>query len=239
LSQTREDLVAENRVIDEAARVKDLPLAAMRDFLAHYLFTGDDVFKKVADLSGGEKCRVALAQLTLKEPNFLVLDEPTNQLDIPSQEVLEGVLEEFLGTILFVSHDRYLIDALATQAWVLEGGHMRVYKGDYQEYLARRQAEEAARREEAEQARRAAQLRRHQKRPQARPSPEEGRTIQQVEEDIAELEGALERLGEELAQASVARNLDRVRALGVEYEQVQTELEELMAEWTALGEAGE
>jgi hypothetical protein len=114
---------------------------------------------------------------------------------------------------------------------------MRIYKGDYQEYLARRQQEEAARREEAEQARRAAQLRRQQQRTLARPSPEEERTLQQVEDDIADLEVTLEELGEALAQASVVGHLDRVRALGVEYEQVQTELEELMAEWTALGEA--
>ena len=81
-----------------------------RHYLAHYLFRGDDVFKQVADLSGGERGRLALAVLALGGANFLLLDEPTNHLDIPSQEVLQQVLEHFDGTIMLVSHDRYLVD---------------------------------------------------------------------------------------------------------------------------------
>jgi len=147
LAQTREDLDPAHTVVDEVTQVRDLPLGDMRNFLARYLFSGDDVFKRVGDLSGGEQVRVALAKLTLTEPNFLVLDEPTNQLDLASQEVMEEVLRDFLGTILFVAHDRYLIDALATQVWLIEDGTLRVYPGNYQEYLIQRQKEAALQRQ--------------------------------------------------------------------------------------------
>jgi ATP-binding cassette subfamily F protein 3 len=108
-------------ILDEILDVENLPLEKARGFLGRFLFTGDEVFKCIADLSGGERMRVALAKLTLARPNFLVLDEPTTHLDIASQEVLQEVILEFDGTILFVSHDRYLIEALATQVWAIEG----------------------------------------------------------------------------------------------------------------------
>ena len=93
---------------------------AARNLLARFLFTGDDVYKRVGDLSGGERSRVALAKLTLIDANFLLLDEPTNHLDLDAREALEDVLGEYNGTLLFVSHDRAFIDNLATQIWVLE-----------------------------------------------------------------------------------------------------------------------
>ena len=92
----------------------------IREYLGKYLFSGDDAFKKVSVLSGGERGRLALAKLALQDTNLLLLDEPTNHLDIPSQEVLEAVLDDYAGTILLVTHDRYLIDALGTQIWEVE-----------------------------------------------------------------------------------------------------------------------
>jgi ATP-binding cassette subfamily F protein 3 len=241
LAQTREDLNLQNTVMDEVMQVQELPIGQMRDLLARYLFTGDDVFKRIRDLSGGEQCRVALAKLTLTGPNFLVLDEPTNQLDIPSQEIMEEVLRDFIGTILFVSHDRYLIDALATQVWTLEEGRLRVYEGDYREYLARRQKErEDARAQEARQQEARRQAVRLQSGGQpGQPSRTGERSLHAVEEDISTLERALEELGNTLAQASTEGDLDRVHALGVEYHKLETDLERLLAEWTTLGEAGD
>jgi ATP-binding cassette subfamily F protein 3 len=236
-TQSREDLNPGNTIVDEIMGAQDMLVAEVRDLMARFLFTGDDVFKRIADLSGGEQCRVALAKLTLGSPNFLVLDEPTNQLDIPSQEIVEDVLREFIGTILFVSHDRYLIDALATQVWVLAQGQLRVYEGNYQEYLVRRQAEAAVRREQLEQERQAERARRRQEgeRQSARTEPERG--IEDVEDEIAELEQALRDLEHAMAQASTEQNLDRVRAFDVEYKKLQADLERLIAEWTILGEA--
>jgi ATP-binding cassette subfamily F protein 3 len=114
-------LDSKRTILDEILDVENLPLEKARGFLGRFLFSGDEVFKPIGDLSGGERMRVALAKLTLTKPNFLVLDEPTTHLDIASQEVLQEVLSEFDGTILFVSHDRYLIEALATQVWAIEG----------------------------------------------------------------------------------------------------------------------
>jgi len=114
-------LDSKRTILDEILDVENLPLEKARSFLGRFLFTGDEAFKGIGDLSGGERMRVALAKLTLARPNFLVLDEPTTHLDIASQEVLQEVLSEFDGTILFVSHDRYLIEALATQVWAIEG----------------------------------------------------------------------------------------------------------------------
>jgi ATP-binding cassette subfamily F protein 3 len=232
LAQTRQDLDPESTIVDEVSRAKELALGEMRDFLARYLFTGDDGFKKVGALSGGEQCRVALAKLTLSQPNFLVLDEPTNQLDIASQEIMEDVLDSFLGTVLFVSHDRYVIDALATEIWAIEDGRLRIYQGNYQEYVAQRLKEAAVLREEADRPRKVAQ------RPAARAVHQPERTVQDVEEDIAYMERMLRELEQGLAQANVDQDLDRARALGVEYDKIQTDLEQLMAEWVTLGEAG-
>jgi len=238
-AQEREDLDPEHTIVDEIMRVHDLTVPEIRDLMARFLFTGDDPFKRIGDLSGGEQCRVALAKLTLAEPNLLVLDEPTNQLDIPTQEIVEQVLREFIGTTLFVSHDRYLIDALATQVWAIQGSTLRIYEGNYQEFLSRRQAEEAARREQADREREAERQRRHRERMQQRTAKGDGRTIEELEAEIAELEQELQTLEQAMAQASTEGHLDRVYAFDVEYRRVHADLEQLIAEWVALGEASE
>ena len=128
-----------NTVLDELLRHKQMLLGPARNYLAQYLFRGDDVYKPVRALSGGERGRLALALLALEGANFLLLDEPSNHLDIPAQEVLQEVLEQFDGTILLVSHDRYLIDRLATQVWELRDGVLHVFPGTYAEMLAARE----------------------------------------------------------------------------------------------------
>lgn len=114
---------------------KRLSEADARYFLAQFLFRQDDVFKPVGGLSGGERARLALAILSLQGANFLVLDEPTNHLDINAQEVLEEALMQFTGTVLLVSHDRYLVNKLAQQIWRIEDGELKVYRGTYEEWL--------------------------------------------------------------------------------------------------------
>jgi ATP-binding cassette subfamily F protein 3 len=135
-SQAHETLNPENMVLDELLTVKNIGIGAARDHLARYLFDGDEVFKPIAALSGGERGRLSLAKLALHEANFLLLDEPTNHLDISAQEVLQEALQAYEGTVLLVTHDRYLVDQLATQIWVIEDGRLTVHKGDYQSYLA-------------------------------------------------------------------------------------------------------
>ncbi len=110
----------------------------IRNMLAAFLFTGDDVFKKIRDLSGGERGRVSLAKLMLSEANFLILDEPTNHLDIASKEILENALNRYTGTVLYVSHDRYFINQTATRIMDLTGNTLVNYIGNYDYYMEKK-----------------------------------------------------------------------------------------------------
>ncbi len=133
-AQAHEQLRPENRVIDEILSRFPIGEQQARQHLAQYLFRGHDVFGSVADLSGGERGRLALAILSLEGANLLLLDEPTNHLDIPSQEVLQDVLEAYDGTMLLVSHDRYLVSALATQIWEIADGELTITEGNWADY---------------------------------------------------------------------------------------------------------
>jgi ATP-binding cassette subfamily F protein 3 len=136
-AQQLDDLDERNEIIMELRRVAPSSATSgeLRSFLAKFLFLGDDVYKHVRDLSGGEKGRLALAKLIYSGVNVLVLDEPTNHLDIPSRESLEAALEAYEGTIITISHDRFFLDRVATQILALNGeGNVEHYNGDYTEY---------------------------------------------------------------------------------------------------------
>lgn len=140
-AQAHEQLNSRNSVIDELLAHKPMSEEDARNYLAAYLFRGEDVFKQISALSGGERGRLALSLLAADGANLLLLDEPTNHLDIPSQEILQAVLERFEGTIVLVSHDRYLVNRLANQIWQIEDGRLHVFKGDFEAYLRFREAE--------------------------------------------------------------------------------------------------
>jgi ATP-binding cassette subfamily F protein 3 len=140
-AQGHERLQPESSMLDELWRVSPKsPEVELRSLLGRFLFTGDDVFKKIKMLSGGERARVSLAQMLLLKGNLLVLDEPTNHLDIPTVEALEEVLGDYDGTLLFVSHDRSFIDAVANTIWMVENGTIKQFYGNYSEYMAKRAA---------------------------------------------------------------------------------------------------
>ncbi|MCC6453341.1 MAG: ABC-F family ATP-binding cassette domain-containing protein [Caldilineaceae bacterium] len=233
-AQTQERLNPDNTVLDELLRHKHMLLGPARNYLAQYLFRGEDVFKPVRMLSGGERGRLALAILALDGANFLLLDEPTNHLDIPAQEVLQQVLENFEGTILLVSHDRYLIDRLATQIWELRDGRLHVFPGTYAAYVAAREnADLAAKANAAEQR---AENRRVQ--PEDRQSKNE---LRRRERAAAEMEETVHRLEQELAQiehdlqsASHAQDLERIQQLSAAYSETQANLEQSMEAWAEL-----
>ena len=236
LAQAHEGLDTENTVLDEILEVHNLPLEKARSFLGRFLFSGDDVFKLVGDLSGGERSRLALAKLTLEGANFLLLDEPTNHLDIASQEILEEVLADFDGTILLVSHDRYLINALATQVWVIEDGELQVYDGNYSDYEEQRSrgAREQGGKGAKGQGGRGKEARG--KGQEARSRKQEAKA-KELEESIAALEAQLAAIGEELLAASAAQNVESLRELGLEYQGVDEELQQLLAQWAEAGVA--
>ena len=238
LAQGHENLHEDTTILDEILAVKNLPLDQARGFLGRFLFSGDDVFKPIANLSGGERGRVALAVLALQGANFLLLDEPTNQLDIQSQEMLEQVLDQFDGTILFVSHDRYFMDALATQIWVVDGGQVRAYAGNYSAYLEQAQAQKA-------QAERTLPARKRERRQQADLELQRAQKLARQREErrdeleaaIHQLETRLATLTQELEQASRNQRLADLYDLGRDYADVQEELQQRMEEWAAV--AGE
>jgi ATP-binding cassette, subfamily F, member 3 len=236
-AQAHEGLNPDNSVLDELLLVRNLPLTEARSYLALFLFTGEDVFRPVSTLSGGERGRLALAKLALDGANFLLMDEPTNHLDIPSQEILQSVMAEYDGTILLVSHDRYLIDELATQIWEIQPDKMTVFEGPYQEFLAAREAERQAARE-AKQAASDPSPQWHDS-GRGRPGHQmsdyaRSQRIAELEQQIHELEIHLVDLSGELGQASASGAVDRVRELGETYTDTEAQLNAALSEWEAL-----
>jgi ATP-binding cassette, subfamily F, member 3 len=234
-AQAHEGLDPAKIVIDEimAASPGMLPYQA-RDYLGKYLFSGDDVYKLVSMLSGGERGRLALAKLALQDTNLLLLDEPTNHLDITSQEVLQSVLDNYQGTILLVSHDRYLIDALATQIWEIGGETsevLRVFNGTYSQMKEERE-KEAARLAMQQAAVVVDSRAKDEKRSKNAMTKEERRKIaqlQELENTIAELEATLANLTSQL-ESPFVRPAEAAK-LGTEYERVQREMDEKLNEW--------
>jgi ATP-binding cassette subfamily F protein 3 len=213
-------------------------LSEARSFLARFLFTGDDVFKTIGELSGGERSRVALAKLVLQRANFLLLDEPTNHLDIPSQEVLEEVLDGFAGTILLVTHDRYLVDRLATQLWIIDPNEqeLQIFQGTWAEYVQNRngatQAEEVRETKEkwtTDQR----QLRRQEKRARREEEDRQERAAA-MESEIQHLEAQLEALQQEISAATEAQETMRLYELGTLYGELEGQLQEKVEAWGEL-----
>ncbi len=232
-AQSHEDLHPERTLVQEIDSVAPkMLLADIRNYLAKFLFTGEDVFKQVEVLSGGERGRLALAKLALSGANLLLLDEPTNHLDIPSQEILQEVLDQFQGTILLVSHDRYLIDALATQIWEIDEikGILRTFKGSYSQYHLLQEAERLA---EKEARGNNDVLKELPRKPVASAEDKRKRArLKEVETMIDRLEDDLAALGHRLENPPA--DTARVQKLGTEYVRVQKELEALMDEWGEL-----
>jgi len=209
----------------------DVPQA--RDHLARYLFTGDDVYKPVAALSGGERGRLALAMLALSGANLLLLDEPTNHLDLPSQETLQRVLTGFPGTILLVSHDRYLIDALASQVWAILPAQRTLHalRGGYSDYRAWLEAQQqVAKPTDARPAASAAD-RRARRRAQNAERKRQAR-LKAVEERIHALEAEMAEVATRLENPP--DDLDEVQRLGERYAALEAEVNELYRQWETM-----
>ena len=235
-AQAHEGLNPELTLMEEieAASQGMLP-ADIRNYLARYLFTGDDVFRTVGTLSGGERGRLALALLALTSANLLLLDEPTNHLDLPSQEVLQAVLAGFQGTILLVSHDRYLVDSLATQVWDAqpETGELRVFKGSYSDYQAANQMERlAAAQNVVEKGSSPSRWRDPEQRMAARAARRHAELKSALEVEISALEGKMAVISQQLEVPPA--DLAEVERLGEAYAELQQRLEERMAEWAEL-----
>jgi ATP-binding cassette subfamily F protein 3 len=235
-AQAHDQLDPSSTVIVEAQKHKRMSEGEARHFLVSFLFSNDDVFKPVSGLSGGERARLALAILSLQGANLLILDEPTNHLDIQTQEVLQDALENYDGTVLLVSHDRFLIDKLATQVWWIENERLRAYRGTYAEFVAWRSrtigfADAPVKSSNPKPS----NIQPSNKKTKDKPSKNEERKraerTAQLENQIAELESKLTLIGASMDGESDAK---RATQLGDEYAKIQRELDEAMKEWGRL-----
>ena len=210
---------------------------AARTYLGRFLFSNDDVFKRVESLSGGERSRLALSVLLLQQANLLILDEPTNHLDIQTRETLEGMLTGFDGTILFVSHDRFFIDRMATRIWAVEDGTVSSFLGNYTDYQRKLGRRSDAVTKEANATGPTVKDTEAQllvRRRSADVSAQVVKSLAQVERDVARLEGKLNELSDALTVAGIDSDSAAVARLGAEYERTQTELDAAYALWESL-----
>ncbi|RLD08224.1 MAG: hypothetical protein DRI65_02780 [Chloroflexota bacterium] len=235
-TQAHRDLEDKNTVLEEIERVGNFQSEnAARSYLGAYLFSGEDAYKKVSILSGGERGRLALAKLSLSDSNLLLLDEPTNHLDITSQETLQSVLLDYPGTVLLVSHDRYLINALATQIWEIDVNEesLIVFEGNYQAYQGNlvQEPEPEDPLPELEPLENYKDVKSAKNKALAADRKRSAR-LEEVEERIGLLEEQLITLWEKLANPPDDPAL--VASLGHDYREAENELEELMIEWEIL-----
>ena len=236
-------LHAEKTIFEEISDTyPTLTETQIRNMLAAFLFTGDDVFKVISSLSGGERGRVSLAKLMLSEANFLILDEPTNHLDIASKEILEEALNSYTGTVLYVSHDRYFINQTATRILDLTNQSVVNYIGDYDYYLEKKEeltekyaptAQEATEEAKEETPSEGKLTWQQQKEEQARKRKQENE-LKKVETRIEELETRDKEIDDTLVLPDVCTNVGRCAELSREKDKIQAELEELYEKWEEL-----
>ncbi|OUP50928.1 ABC transporter ATP-binding protein [Lachnoclostridium sp. An181] len=236
-------LHSEKNIFDEISDdYPDLTNTEIRNTLAAFLFTGDDVYKQIQDLSGGERGRVSLAKLMLSEANFLILDEPTNHLDIQSKEILEEALNHYSGTVLYVSHDRYFINQTATRILELSNHTFINYIGNYDYYLEKKDllnqlhAQESTRKEEMVPSASSNKLDwQAQKEAQAKERKRQN-DLKRTETTISELEERDSAIDQLMAQEDIYTDAGKCRELSEEKAEIQKKLEELYELWESLAE---
>ena len=236
--QTQSKLTPSNTVLDELWNdFKLTPEVEIRNRLGAFLFSGDDVKKSVGMLSGGEKARLLLAKLSMENNNFLILDEPTNHLDIDSKEVLENALIDFDGTLLFVSHDRYFINRVATHVLELSENGSTLYLGDYDYYVEKKSEVEMIQTEEAStsnQAKEASPVNDYQAQKESQKEVRKlMRQIENLEAEIEELESQSQAISEQMLETNDAGKLMELQA---ELDKISHRQEEAMLEWEELSE---
>ncbi|MEH7085122.1 ABC-F family ATP-binding cassette domain-containing protein [Neobacillus drentensis] len=242
--QEQAELTSNKRVLNELW--DDYPLKnekEIRTVLGNFLFSGDDVLKIVSTLSGGEKARLALAKLMLEKANVLILDEPTNHLDLDSKEVLENALIDYPGTILFVSHDRYFINRIATKVLELSRHGSTEYLGDYDYYVEKKlEQEELAALALADFQKGSAQTEAferntyQQDKESKKQERQRKRKLEEVEQRIEELEEQIQEFEQQLCDPDIFQNHEKVLEINLKNEKAKAELEQLMEAWAELAE---
>lgn len=235
--QAQDNLDTSKTIFDEISDAyPDLTNTKIRNTLAAFLFYGEDVFRPISSLSGGEKGRVSLAKLMLSHANFLILDEPTNHLDIHSKEILESAMNAYTGTILYVSHDRYFINKTATRILEISSNGLTSYPGNYQDYLAQKEKEKIAKQQTTEKTENVTTSKlswQQQKEEQAKQRKKENR-LKKVEEQITELEECQEELSSQMALPENSTDPAKLLELSNEQSKIASSLKKLYEEWETL-----
>lgn len=238
-SQEQERLHPKLTVLDEVRDTFNFGEKEARNILGMFLFQGDDVFKTVGMLSGGEKARLSLLCLFLEKPNFLILDEPTNHLDIPTREIMEDAIEAFGGTCLVVSHDRYFLDKVADRILELDHGKLTEYLGNYSYYKEKKQDLEAFEKdrngkEEEEEKEKEEKLRENEHQVKTEVSAADVSKLSHVEMEIGRLEATMK-----MYTVQMSMNPENYAELADEYEEAKKKLDKLYAKWDELAEKTE
>lgn len=240
--QEQHNLTDENTLFEEIANsYPNMTNTKIRNTLATFMFTGEDVFKRVSDLSGGEKGRLSLAKLMLSEANLIILDEPTNHLDMASKEILENAINNYTGTVLYVSHDRYFINQTASRILELTNTKLINYLGNYDYYEEKKEEltatfapkEEKAKAEKTTSSNKQDYLERKAEAARIRKLKND---ISKVEEKIKKYEDRLNELDEMVADPSVSTNSAKLNEIGKEQNEISDKLDKLMEEWEILSD---
>ena len=230
LNQGTWNLPDDKTVLEAFLEIRNIPIGDARDYMARFLFQGEDVFKRVASLSGGERTRLALARLLITYPNVLVLDEPTTHLDIASRESLEETLESYDGALLFVSHDRHFINLMAERVWSIEDGTVETFEGGFEEWMRVNrppEPEPVSKRARARHRRRERESRRQERSTKSEnqaPKVDQEAVIHRLEAEVSKIERQLE-------QASERQDVEAIARLGKRHARAQKSVEDAWAEW--------
>lgn len=243
-SQEHEELHNQWQVVDEIKHDFNFSEEKARNVLGSFLFRGDDVFKLVGDLSGGERARLALLKLFLQGNNFLILDEPTNHLDIPTREIVEQALREFGGTCFIISHDRYFLDQVSTRTLVLEDKGLTEYLGNYSYYKEKlKEREDLAALHEITIVQEKEVSSGQQKPELSRDEPKKKtntymveKQLNEVESEIARLEATMKMYEVQLSNPVVQQDAEEMTSLSVQLETTESELQVLYEKWESLSE---
>ncbi|MGM9981655.1 MAG: ATP-binding cassette domain-containing protein, partial [Limosilactobacillus sp.] len=238
--QEQQQLHPEKTVLDEVwDDHPEVPEKDIRSLLGSFLFVGDDVYKPVHDLSGGEKARLELTKLSFKPINFLILDEPTNHLDIDSREVLENAINEFTGTVLFVSHDRYFINQVATDVLDMHKDGITHYEGNYDDFLAeqaKRQSSAPSDNTEKQAAPSTGKQSYQQSKEQQKARRKLQRQVDKLEQEMGELEDQQNQLQEKMSQPEITTDIGKLTDLQKELDAAKDKAEEVELAWTEAAE---
>lgn len=235
--QEQSDLNPEKTILDEVwDSFPDMTTTQLRTSLAAFLFTGDDVFKNISTLSGGEKCRINLLKLMLSKSNFLLLDEPTNHLDIVSREALEDALLNYDGTVLVISHDRYFLNKVIEKIYELNEDGIKEYLGNYSYYIEKKKNPLRYQEEMENQGKTKTQIQeeRKKKREQEKAEKEKQQRIKALEKSISDFESNLSELQNQLCLEEVYSNPKRSEEVNREITSTESTLQELYEEWESL-----